>query len=214
MGIDSVSDFCINEFCWRGGARPGAAGRGKAGRGGARQVKARQPRESRAVNSDNYFMGLVYFLSDGAAIKIGATDCDVAHRRWALQVGCATQLELVGTIKTDFPFVMENSLHLKMAAKKIRRASGHGEWFNLTIAEAIEIIKENENGNIVHKTYSHAPGHPSHSVRPLWRGQQNQAGQHGQGLPQRSGGIRHPSVERVLNVISPKHAIGGEAFLR
>jgi hypothetical protein len=158
----------------------------------------------------------VYFFSDGEAIKIGAcTTGDLRQRKWQLQVGSKHFLEIIGWINTDFPFELEKSLHVLYAGRKIYRPTGTGEWFDLTISEAIKVIKEYENGyEWNNNSYVTACGNPAHTVRPLWRGQQDTTGCGGQSLPERKGGMLHSCLERVQSVVRSKLAIGGKAFLR
>jgi len=158
--------------------------------------------------------GKVYFFHNGSECKIGKTCPALARRLWQAHVWSPRSLTVVGWIETEFPEQLETQIHLEMAHRRLVKPSGNGEWFDLTIAETKEVIEKHKHGKLTYKTYSNAPGHPAHSVRQIRGRQQDEAGQPGQGLQERGWSIWNPGPQRVQHVVSPKHAIGGEAFLR
>lgn len=97
--------------------------------------------------------GFVYLIADydNDAYKIGVSKNKVSKRLKQLQTGNCTELVLLETYTTDYPYRMENILHNKYNHKKI-----NNEWFALTnedisnfkntcseIDAMIEIMKDN-----------------------------------------------------------------------
>lgn len=158
--------------------------------------------------------GKVYFFHNGKECKIGYTTPDLLKRLWQAHVWSPYALNIVGWINTEFPEQLEKAIHLELASKRLVKPSGNGEWFDLTIAETKEVIERNKHGHIKHYTYSHAPGHPAHFVRPLRRGQQDETAGHGKTLPERIRRLWHPDPKPVFHVGSTEYGLGGKAFLR
>src|SRR5574343_624850 len=158
--------------------------------------------------------GHVYFFHNGTHCKIGYTTPDIRERLWAAHVWSPHALNIIGTIASEFPDQLEKQIHLQLAHCRIVKPSGNGEWFDLTIAEAQRVILENENGQIRQYNYSEAHGHPAHHVRPLRRGQQDQAGGLGQDVLRRAWNVWNPGSKRVQPSQRREHSLGCEAFLR
>ncbi len=76
----------------------------------------------------------VYLLKAGDAYKIGYTSGDVAKRVKSLQTGCATRIEVLGTMRGTV--ADERELHKLYAAYRVE-----GEWFNLSRACVVEILR-------------------------------------------------------------------------
>jgi hypothetical protein len=159
--------------------------------------------------------GKVYFFHNGKACKIGM-QCpeDIRTKLWAAHVWSPHALNIVGWINTDFPDQLEKQIHLQMAHRWINKGTGHGEWFDLSLDETTKVIESNKHGNIIRYNYSNAPGHPAHHVRPLWRGQQDQAPRLGKDVSRRAWSVWNPGPKRVQSVVGGEHAIGCQAFLR
>jgi hypothetical protein len=153
--------------------------------------------------------GKVYFFHDGVAVKIGSTTQSLEERKWQLQVGSHNFITIIGHIDSEFHEALEKQIHLVMAHKKIHRPTGTGEWFNLTIAEAIEVIQEYKNGKINNYTYGEAYGHPAHFVRPIWRGQQNQTARLGEDVSERAWRVWDSGSKRFQPAVGRKHAVSG-----
>ena len=158
--------------------------------------------------------GHVYFFHNGKECKIGFTTPDLKLRLWAAHVWSPHALTIVGTIAAEFPDQLEKAIHLQLAHRRLVKPSGNGEWFDLTLDETTKVILENKNGQLRQYHYSKAHGHPAHHVRPLRRGQQDQAGGLGQDVVQRAWGVWDSRPQRVQPPVSGKHALGCEAFLR
>jgi hypothetical protein len=91
-------------------------------------------------HADKGSEGYVYVIGfeEPGIIKIGAATC-LSMRLSALQVGCPFELKLRAAISVydASPFVVE------FAAHKIAKENGshiRGEWFNLEVDEALQII--------------------------------------------------------------------------
>lgn len=74
-------------------------------------------------------MGYIYLICDPSqnTYKIGVTRNLVQNRIKKLQTGNSSELHIVYTIPTDFPFRLETLLHNKFKDKQV-----YGEWFSLT----------------------------------------------------------------------------------
>lgn len=86
--------------------------------------------------------GYVYLICDGEYFKIGVTKSDIKKRLQKLQTGNSDDLWIRDWYETDMPFKIENSLHKKYFAKKIKN-----EWFDLSADDVIhfkETCKEIE----------------------------------------------------------------------
>lgn len=80
--------------------------------------------------------GYVYLIgkSDTDGIfKIGVTTGKLENRIKKLQTGSDSELFLVDSYQTEFPFFLEKSLHFKFSDKRLS-----GEWFSLTNEEALK----------------------------------------------------------------------------
>ena len=69
---------------------------------------------------------LVYFISDGSNVKIGATKNKLKKRFDSLQVGNARKLSLLAVHFTDQPFITEADYHRRYSAFRMQ-----GEWFRI-----------------------------------------------------------------------------------
>lgn len=99
-------------------------------------------------------MGKVYIISDSEKedlYKIGATRGLMSRRLKSLQTGNSGKLCVEKIYDTEYPFIVENILHNKLAYKRILN-----EWYELTyddvknfedtckfIEETIEVMKDN-----------------------------------------------------------------------
>lgn len=155
--------------------------------------------------------GLVYFFHNGTRCKIGYTTKPVGVRLSAGNVWSPDRLNLLGWIESEFPDKLEKAIHLRLAQYNPRRK---GEWFDLTIAQSLKVIKEYENANICHKHYRNAPGHPAHTVRPLCGRQHNQAENNREVQHGRKRGDCFTRLKRLLTVDGTKHGFSGGTFLR
>jgi len=84
--------------------------------------------------------GFVYFLkyeNQDSPIKIGRAK-NINARVIQLQTSLPFDLEIIGFIRAENYFELENKLHLEFETKKLKR-----EWFELTENDAIEIINKN-----------------------------------------------------------------------
>ena len=160
-------------------------------------------------------MERIYFFHNGKECKIGCTEKDIQHRLWAAHVWSPFALEIIGWVTTQpgMKYVMEKTIHLKLAHLRLIKPSGNGEWFAISKAEAIQIIKKYE-GHENNYTYGHASRHPAHTIRPLCGRQQNQTADHGQILRDGGRAFGNSGAKRLLVARSAEHAIGSQAFLR
>jgi hypothetical protein len=159
-------------------------------------------------------MGKVYFFHNGEWCKIGQTTPELKKRLWQAHVWSPRPLTIVGYIETDFPELLEKQIHRELVTVWKKKPSGKGEWFDLTIAEATRVIKEHQHGKIKHQAHSNAPGHPSHSVRQIRRGQQHQTQTDGEVQHRQQRRDCFARVVRVFASIGTEHGLGGSAFLR
>ena len=74
-------------------------------------------------------MGYVYLICDPSqnTYKIGVTRNIVQKRLKKLQTGNSSELHIVNTVETKYPFRLETLLHNKYKHKKV-----YGEWYNLS----------------------------------------------------------------------------------
>lgn len=74
-------------------------------------------------------MGYIYLICDPNqnVYKIGVTKNLVQDRIKKLQTGNASELHIIHTIETEYPFRLETMLHNKFKDKKV-----HGEWYSLS----------------------------------------------------------------------------------
>lgn len=74
-------------------------------------------------------MGYIYLICDPNqnAYKIGVTRNLVQDRIKKLQTGNASELHMIHTVETEYPFRLETMLHNKFKDKKV-----HGEWYSLS----------------------------------------------------------------------------------
>ena len=89
--------------------------------------------------------GYVYLICDPAndTYKIGVTRNLKSNRLEKLQTGNSTELFIIDTYETEYPFRMESMLHAKFQNKKELN-----EWFNLDVQDIVhfkDICKETEN---------------------------------------------------------------------
>ncbi len=77
--------------------------------------------------------GLVYFIGAFGRVKIGRTN-DLDRRLAELQTGCPTKMELLHSIETPQPHVLETKLHRIFAHKRLI-----GEWFDLGAEDLLYI---------------------------------------------------------------------------
>lgn len=97
--------------------------------------------------------GIVYLICDASQglYKIGMTKGKIEKRIKALQTGNATELFVIHTHRTQYPFCVEGMLHRRFQHKQILN-----EWFELTpedvkqfsdncmqCEETIETMKDN-----------------------------------------------------------------------
>ncbi len=111
-------------------------------------------------------MACVYFIRqvNSPFVKIGYAD-DVNTRLSCLQVGNPNELEVMFSIKTDTPDLLEQELHRKFATKFHR-----AEWFVFSDRE-LQSIKE----EFQHVTFPNTfQGCETNIVRPLCWEQQHQ----------------------------------------
>lgn len=74
-------------------------------------------------------MSYVYLICDPDqnVYKIGVTRNIVQNRLKKLQTGNSSELHIVYTVETDYPFRLETLLHNKFSNKKVQ-----GEWYKLS----------------------------------------------------------------------------------
>ena len=74
-------------------------------------------------------MGYIYLICDPNqnTYKIGVTRNLVQDRIKKLQTGNASELHMIHTVETEYPFRLETMLHNKFKDKKV-----HGEWYSLS----------------------------------------------------------------------------------
>ena len=87
------------------------------------------------LNRERENNSMVYFICDGARMKIGLTRAGVGKRVKQLQTGNASGLEVVCTIKTPNPHELEAYLHEVFKNQNIR-----GEWFAISKEEALQVV--------------------------------------------------------------------------
>ena len=82
--------------------------------------------------------GFVYLIADtiNETYKIGKTKNDVNKRLKQLQTGNSSELILIDTFKTDYPYRLESILHNKFRHKQIQN-----EWFALDNNDVINFKK-------------------------------------------------------------------------
>lgn len=78
------------------------------------------------IKYDHPYHGYVYFISDGAAVKIGLSRSPAMVRIGTLQVGNPRQLRMIAALPTDEPEALEGSIHDALRDQLIR-----GEWYHL-----------------------------------------------------------------------------------
>ena len=83
-------------------------------------------------------MSVVYFVKHKTMkpIKIGVTS-NLTKRLQALRVSCPYGLDLIGRILSPEPKELESKLHKRLKSKRL-----NGEWFDISISEAKDIISE------------------------------------------------------------------------
>lgn len=86
------------------------------------------------AKSNPYHKSLVYFISNGRAIKIGKTS-NIHQRLSNLQTSSPDQLNLIGVIYTSDNTLLENKVHNYFKEKRI-----NGEWFNISREEVIKYM--------------------------------------------------------------------------
>ena len=95
-------------------------------------------------------MGYIYLIverdnieGNKNPVKIGVTTGSIEKRIKKLQTGNNSELHLISSFKTNYPFKLEKMLHLHY-----HRYRGNGEWFNLTDEEVLNfknVCEEKEN---------------------------------------------------------------------
>lgn len=82
--------------------------------------------------------GYVYLIRDpeNEAYKIGMTRNDPQDRKSKLQTANSNELQLIYSIKTEYPAKLERLLHVKFMTKRVLR-----EWFRLD-NEDVDNFKE------------------------------------------------------------------------
>jgi hypothetical protein len=147
--------------------------------------------------------GYVYVLTDGTAFKIGYTSDRPIVRQWGCQVGNPIQLTLVLTIQSNEPDVLERELHRRYWHRKALPHKQTGEWFNLT-PEDLKEIQENYH---VKKPYDPISpgGHSPFDVRPVPRGQQDQAPGRREDVPGRASPFDDPNDQPVFDAGGRKY---------
>lgn len=84
--------------------------------------------------------GFVYLLCDGEKFKIGMTkQKDIYMRISELQTGNPNEIFLSAYHKTNYPYKIEQMMHLKYQSSKVKN-----EWFDLTLEQVINFNKECE----------------------------------------------------------------------
>jgi hypothetical protein len=200
---------------WLVQASPGNAGLGAARRCSAMPSFATLPtRAPGGIQVHNFMCGRVYFFHNGQHVKIGYTTPALLRRLWQAHVWSPRELSIIGWIETEFPEQLERAIHLELASKRLVKPSGNGEWFDLTISETKQVIESNKHGDILHKTYSNAPGHPAHLIRQIWRVKRDEVTGLGENVYQREWRMRYSNPKRLFAVGGTEYAIGGQAFLR
>jgi hypothetical protein len=86
-------------------------------------------------------MAYVYLLCDPAQdlYKIGKTKNLASKRMKQLQTGNGTELHVVNTFETEFPFRLEQWLHSIFSSKR-----AEGEWFALENDDIVNFTKHCE----------------------------------------------------------------------
>lgn len=79
--------------------------------------------------------GSVYLIYDITqdSYKIGVTKGDVNKRKKKLQTGNSTELHIVYTHNTNYPFLLEKMLH-----NKYKNLNILNEWFSLNDAQVLD----------------------------------------------------------------------------
>ena len=95
-------------------------------------------------------MGFVYLIVErdnielnNNPVKIGVTTGLIENRIKKLQTGNNSELHLISSFKTEYPFKLEKMLHLHYHAQR-----QNGEWFQLTdddIKNFKNVCQEKEN---------------------------------------------------------------------
>lgn len=82
--------------------------------------------------------GYIYLICDPSidAFKIGVTRNIKSNRIKKLQTGNPTELHIVKTYKSDYPFRLEKMLHTRFSTKRILN-----EWFELDINDITNFTK-------------------------------------------------------------------------
>ena len=92
--------------------------------------------------------GYVYLIADfeNQAFKIGKSKNNPIKRLKQLQTGNSSELVLLETFQTEYPYRLESILHNKYKHKQV-----HNEWFALTTDEVNQFQKTcEETNNIIH----------------------------------------------------------------
>lgn len=77
--------------------------------------------------------GFVYLLCDGDKFKIGMTCQKDIHKRISeLQTGNPNEIFLSSYYKTDYPYRIEQMMHLKFKSSNVMN-----EWFELTSDQVV-----------------------------------------------------------------------------
>lgn len=78
--------------------------------------------------------GFIYLIADytNEAYKIGVSKNKVTKRMKQLQTGNSTELVLLETYHTEYPYRMESILHNRFKHKNI-----HNEWFALDMDDIV-----------------------------------------------------------------------------
>lgn len=74
------------------------------------------------------YMGYVYLIRnlENNTYKIGVTKNDPQKRVKQLQTGCSSNLDLLYSFETTYPYRLEKMLHTKFMLHKVE-----GEWYKL-----------------------------------------------------------------------------------
>jgi hypothetical protein len=86
-------------------------------------------------------MSFIYLIknTEESHYKIGVGK-NPTNRLKQLQTGSSSELVIVHTFETDIPYVIEKTLHRQFSHKR-----KHGEWFDFSINEETDFIKNCQN---------------------------------------------------------------------
>ncbi len=102
-------------------------------------VAKRYNTKLRCIDQPNSAPRFVYFIRSGEFVKIGISD-DPTDRMAELQVGNPVTLALEASVQTLTPWLDEDVLHDRFDSKRVR-----GEWFRLSTATVMAVVKELNN---------------------------------------------------------------------